>query len=160
MERSTALVVDASIAVKWFVPETDSLAALRIRESHMSGEVSLFAPDLLTYELANALRFKSSLTNNDIEAGIESLFNLDVALIAPTTRSISQAASLARTLDISIYDATYLVLARDLDCRLVTSDRALYEKARVHRSDRGVLLGDYLVGQEKEEGRSEGQNAL
>lgn len=59
MEKPTALVLDASIAVKWLVPEPDSL---KIRDAHVNEEVSLFAPDVLTCEVANALRYRSSLT--------------------------------------------------------------------------------------------------
>jgi predicted nucleic acid-binding protein len=84
MEKPTASVLDASIAVKWLAPEPDSPDALKIRDAHVNEEVSLFAPDLLTYEVANALRYRSSLTNNDLKAGIESLFQLDLTLIGPT----------------------------------------------------------------------------
>jgi predicted nucleic acid-binding protein len=152
VERQASLVVDASIAVKWLVPEADSLGALKIREAHAGREISLFAPDLLTYEVANALRYRSGLADNDIEEGIDSLFDLDLALIAPTPKSVSQAALLAKTMNTSIYDATYLVLARDLDCRFITSDNELYEKARNHDEDRAVLLKEYLAeqGEEKE----------
>ena len=49
------LVVDASVAAKWFVPETDSDKAVTLRNRHVEGGLTLMAPDLLIYEVANAL---------------------------------------------------------------------------------------------------------
>jgi predicted nucleic acid-binding protein len=42
-------VVDASVAVKWFVPEIHSAEALRL----LSSDCELLAPDLLPSELGN-----------------------------------------------------------------------------------------------------------
>ena len=147
MERSAAaLVVDASIAVKWFMPELDSPDAMRIRNAHANQQISLFAPALLTYELANALRFRSTLSDDDLEMAITSLFDLDLALIAPTEKSVADAAVLARTLDLTIHDATYLELAQNLDYQLVTSDKSFHDKVASSSSDnsqRVILLKDY-----------------
>lgn len=46
-------IVDASVAIKWFVEEPDSPAAHRLLETHRIGTTSLVAPDLLIYEVAN-----------------------------------------------------------------------------------------------------------
>ncbi len=146
MERPTTLVVDASVVVKWFVPETDTSEAVAIRDAHASQEISLFAPDLLVYEVANALRHRSDVAAVDVEAGIKALFELDLSLIAPTTASVSGAASLARMMDITVYDSTYLALARDLDCKLVTADRILHDKVvSVGKSTETILLKDYAT---------------
>jgi predicted nucleic acid-binding protein len=45
-------VVDASVALKWYVAETDSGAALGFLQQHQS---DLTAPTLLLTEFANAL---------------------------------------------------------------------------------------------------------
>ncbi len=103
MERSTALVIDASVTVKWIVPEQGSSYALKIRNAHVLQEISLFAPDLLTYEVANALRFKLDLREGDMKRAIESIFEVDLSLMGPTSQFISRAASLARAFDITIY---------------------------------------------------------
>ncbi len=42
--ESQNLVVDALIAVKWFVPEQDSEDALRLGDQHVKGGLTLFAP--------------------------------------------------------------------------------------------------------------------
>lgn len=43
------LVVDSSVAIKWFVSEDDSEDALKLRDRHQ-----LVAPDLLVAECVNA----------------------------------------------------------------------------------------------------------
>jgi predicted nucleic acid-binding protein len=47
----TCYVVDASVAVKWFVPEPHTQAALRF----LNGDHQLMAPDLLVPEIGNTL---------------------------------------------------------------------------------------------------------
>jgi predicted nucleic acid-binding protein len=156
MERPTALVLDASVVVKWFVPEADSPEALSIRDAHANQQISLFAPDLLVYELANALRHRPSLGGEDLKASLESFFEMDLALIAPTAKSASRGAALAKTFDLTVYDASYLGLAQDLDCRLVTSDETFCEKVLAvspDESSRVVLLKDYSKEQEKGAGQ-------
>ena len=51
------LVVDASVAVKWFVREEDSDAATFLRD----GRHEIFAPRLMATEIGNALRRKVTL---------------------------------------------------------------------------------------------------
>jgi predicted nucleic acid-binding protein len=129
MEREAApLVVDASIVVKWFVPEHDSASALKLRDAHKNGRITLFAPDLMPYELANALRYRAALSEADLKSAIESLFELDLTLITPSAKSISRTTSLARKLDVSVYDATYLELSETLECQVITSDGPFFEK--------------------------------
>ena len=45
------LVVDASVAVKWFLPEIDSDQALAL----LASDAVFHAPELLRLEIANAL---------------------------------------------------------------------------------------------------------
>ena len=49
------IVVDASVAVKWFVAEVDHAAALEV----LAASETLIAPDLIILETLNVLRRKS-----------------------------------------------------------------------------------------------------
>ena len=60
MAEEKILVLDASVAVKWFNPEPLRDKALEIRESFVEGKIQLEAPSLLPYELGNALRSATS----------------------------------------------------------------------------------------------------
>jgi predicted nucleic acid-binding protein len=53
-----SLVVDASVVVKWFVDEENSDKAIRIRDKYIDGEISVMAPDIIIFEVLNALYYK------------------------------------------------------------------------------------------------------
>ncbi len=49
------LVVDSSVAVKWFVPEPYSAEARRILDGYKNGTLSFLAPDLINPEVGNII---------------------------------------------------------------------------------------------------------
>ncbi|MEM4251417.1 MAG: type II toxin-antitoxin system VapC family toxin [Candidatus Bathyarchaeia archaeon] len=131
MERTPkGAVIDASVAAKWFIPEEDSDKASKIMRKYSDGRIDLYAPDLLIYEVANVLRYRSDVTNEILTRNVENLFKLQLNLIPPSTDIMSEAAARARALDLSIYDACYMVIAETLATNLITADTGLYEKCR------------------------------
>ena len=133
MARPEAAVVDASVAAKWFLPETDTGAALRLRERHVSGELRLVAPDLLVYEVANALRYHPRVGSERWSDHIEDLFALDIGFDPASETSMQGAVEAAFRLGVSVYDATYVALAERLDTAVYTADDHLLRAA----GDRG-----------------------
>jgi len=125
-----SIVIDASTALKWFVPEEDTEKAVKLRNRHVEGENTLFAPDLLTYEVANALKFRNDIIKEDLVKDIDALFNLDLELIVPSSEMIIKSMAIARKLDITVYDSIYLTLAETIGAYVVTSDEKLYEKTK------------------------------
>jgi predicted nucleic acid-binding protein len=132
------LAIDASIVVKWFVSEPDSDKAVRLRNAHVEGTTTLFAPDLLVYEVANALRYKPDLSAEDLESCVESLFALDLELIMPSSSLIATAVRSSRQRGITAYDGIYLSIAEAIGSYLVTADRSLHD--RVKRTGLAWLL--------------------
>lgn len=135
-------MIDASIVVKWFVPEQDSEQALKLRDGHAEGRLTLYAPDLLVYEVANALRYRADLAKGDLESDLEALFLFDMMIMTPSSNSISRAALKAMQYGITVYDAAYMELAEDIGSEFVTSDDKLRKKVGKTRSV--TLLQDYL----------------
>jgi len=134
------LVLDASAATKWFVEEEESSKALVLRDAHRDGRIVLTAPDLLVYEVANALNYNPKITNEQLTRAIRGLVDLDLDLLAPSAEYMAQTARLARKLSISTYDASYTALSELLGTSLVTADKKLYEKIR--RTIRVLLVRD------------------
>lgn len=120
----TRLAVDASVAIKWFVPEIHSEAALRILQKKRE----LLVPDLVWGEVGNILwkkRWREEITDQDARFVLQQLdrLNLDVY----SSQKLAETAwDLAGRLKRTFYDSLYLALAQSQACPLVTADRRLF----------------------------------
>lgn len=65
------IVVDSSVAIKWFVPQPNSIKAREILDAYQDGSLLLLAPDLIYSEVGNIVwkfqRFQG-LSQRDAEA--------------------------------------------------------------------------------------------
>jgi hypothetical protein len=119
-------IVDASVAVKWFVAETDSLVADELSASNHR----LFAPRLIVAEVANALARKAM-------AGLMSAAEACVYLrslphyfddVLAVDELMEPALENACAIRHPIYDLIYLEAARRLDAQLITADQKFTAK--------------------------------
>ena len=119
-----ALVVDASVVVKWFSAEGEAYVsqAVEIMEGHVGEAIGIIVPDLLYYEVANALVHKKALSDREIQLSMQSLFHLGLESFPVDADLIGMSAELARKLKITIYDACYAALARSESIPLVTAN--------------------------------------
>lgn len=131
-------VIDASVAVKWFSEEEGTNAALDLREEHINGLKTLMAPDLLLYEVCNALRFKPGFTGEMVGRAVGDLMDIQVDFIVPSRELAERSAELAIEYDVTVYDSCYLALSDLMGVKVYTSDRRFYEKAKA--SGRLVLF--------------------
>lgn len=125
------LVVDASVALKWVVPESASEHADRL----LAGDHDLAAPDLLATEAANALWKKvqrSELTAPDAREALDLLLHGGLTWHA-TRGLLPRALELACLSRHPVYDCVYLALADQLGAPLVTADASLAKVARARR---------------------------
>jgi predicted nucleic acid-binding protein len=119
----SAYVVDASIGVKWFMPEVHSEAARRLR----GAEAMLHAPMLFLLELNSVLCKlvrRGELTTREARALHREVSRLPVRLHADEPL-LPTAFDMSLELQHSLYDCMYLALALALDAQLVTGDRKL-----------------------------------
>jgi predicted nucleic acid-binding protein len=122
------LIIDASTAAKWFLEEDDSDKALRLRDAHIEGRVELTAPDLIIYEVANALNYSRKVSSEQLTARLQDLFDYDLDLVPPSPDYSARTVTTARELSVSVYDASYIALSDIIATNLVTADRRLHEK--------------------------------
>jgi predicted nucleic acid-binding protein len=118
------VVVDTSVAVKWFVDDTeDNVAEAReLLEAHRLGHTHVCAPAMLPVELINALLWKG-LGAGELTEVAEVLEGLRIALFSSDAASLGRAAAIATSERMTIYDALFPALASELGCVLVTADR-------------------------------------
>lgn len=115
------LVVDASVAVKWFVKEEGSDAAKLLRDARHE----ILAPRLMATEIGNALRRKTllgDLERNRAAELVEGIPHMPVSWIMDELLSV-YAVRLALLLNATVPDCLYLALAEVMEATLVTSDR-------------------------------------
>ena len=117
------VVVDASCAVAWFVPEAGSTAAERL----LASDSVLVAPDLLIVETMNALLRKQR--RREVSASLppeafETLSALRITLV-PLAPMLRDAVALSAKHRHSIYDCCYLLVAQRRGLPLATFDRRL-----------------------------------
>ena len=119
-----SLVVDASVAVKWYSAfgEPGISEAVDIMERHVKGELDLVVPDLLFYEVANALVHKKPLSEEKVKMAISSLFALHMHIAPVHTDLMTLSIKLARHGNITVYDACYAAVAQKFDLPLVTAN--------------------------------------
>jgi len=116
----TVKVVDASAVVALLFNETTREEIV----ARLHG-VSLAAPALIRYETANACLKKLRASPHEKRALLEafSLFNALSITLEPV--ELGDAITLAEKTKLSLYDASYLWLARALGAELVTLDEKL-----------------------------------
>ena len=131
MAQGEALVVvDASVAVKWFTREEFSDSAARLLAMHREGKVSLASPYLLTYEVANALRYNPGFGIQDVKRAVRALEGLQVSLFPPAGELMDISAEVAFTHGLSFYDSTYVALAMATKSTFYTADREVVKKVQ------------------------------
>lgn len=125
MERGEKIVLDAPLIVKWFSEEEGTEIALRAREHHISGDITIVAPDLLICELANALTHNPGFDKKDVKNAVRSIFEMELDLIWPNEELLSRAATHASDQGITVYDGCYVSLAEIMGLELFTADERL-----------------------------------
>ena len=114
------VVVDASIAYKWWdSKEKQSDLAKKILANE--GQ-RIVVPDLIIYELSNAWATKSKLSLSKIKVNLEDLASLNLEIINISFDLIEKVIAFSKKYKVSVYDATYAVLAKEKKCDLITAD--------------------------------------
>lgn len=138
------LVIDSSIAVKWFAAENDSDKALQILKDYQSERLSFFAPDLIYAEFGNIVwkkRIFQNLDSQDANFAIKEFKKISFTL-TPISLLFDDAYQIAVRYKRTFYDSLYLALARRENCGFVTADEKLVNAVRTDFPDI-ILLANW-----------------
>ncbi len=125
------IVVDASVSVKWFVPEPGADEAQQL----LRGPDKLIAPSLIRIEVFAALTRKVRLQEMDVEDARSACGLWRRALesgalsLVPDQPYLPHAIELAMELRHPLQDCVYLAVAEQNSAPLVTADPKFAERA-------------------------------
>lgn len=122
------LVIDASVAVKWFISEDRSSDAQRL----LSLDTDLLAPTSILYEIFHAL-WDAARTGRLPANRLPELADVvpsPFAALIPMEQLYAAAAGMAQSNNLPIYDCAYVALAQREHAELVTADERMFAVAR------------------------------
>jgi predicted nucleic acid-binding protein len=123
-----SVVVDASVVVKWILPEPGHERALRLLDLYQDEKLDLIAPHLLLAEVGNVLwkrQRRGEISRTVAQRCFQQLV-VDSPILLESPQVSASALELAMAHDRTVYDCTYLAWALEQRCDLVTADEKLF----------------------------------
>lgn len=122
------LVIDASVAGKWLLPEDDSDKAEALLVRWQEGRVGLLAPEIIYPEVANMLWKRTArglLSPDEVHKLYARFVQIDIPL-APMIELVGSALDVALEHRRPVYDALYVALSLGTGWDFVTADARLH----------------------------------
>jgi predicted nucleic acid-binding protein len=131
------VVVDASVAAKWFLPERGEALvdqALMLLDKYDKKEVRFVVPDLFYVEIASAIWKAVRVGRLARAIGDQALVLLTQREFAtvPSLKLLDKAFQIATAFERTVYDSLYVALAVQTDSQLVTADERLANSLAAH----------------------------
>jgi len=125
------LVLDASVAIKWFIKEDGDGRAKRLLKSLKSGSLEVYVPQIFFFEIGNVVSLHTEIPIESTNRFLEALFSIGLKTENVTEEYLEDVIKTSRHNRISAYDASYVTLARLLNTDLITADKKLKEKVNL-----------------------------
>ncbi len=138
------MIADASVVVKWYLEEEYSGEALRLRDDYISGLINIAAPELMPFEVVNAVKYsRRDVSLEKLKMIIESLSLYGFKLYRLKGEYALRTIEASVENDITIYDASYVGLAILLNTTLYTADEHLINKLKQRYRKHVKHIKDY-----------------
>ncbi len=136
-------VLDASVVLKWYVPEKSSDVAMRLKDQIEESSQLVAVPESFFLESSNALWKKSflvkELPSHDAKGILSRILDLPFYVIKDEILLL-KALDLALVYGVSVYDGMYLACALQSKAKLVTDDAALIRRLANSEMSKWVML--------------------
>lgn len=121
-------VVDASVALKWYIDESDAALADAVLER----SDAVIAPELIVAEVANAAW--NACRKGEITAAQQAWIAEDITTVLDRIEALRplavRASAIARAIDHPVYDCFYVALSEARNASLITADGRLLAKVQ------------------------------
>jgi predicted nucleic acid-binding protein len=122
--------LDSSVALKWFLSESDSDKAQRLRDDARAGIHELLVPDFFPVEVSHAVtraERQGQITSAEGASFVSDLLT-DLPDLHPSVPLVPRAYVLSSLYRQGVYDCVYVSLAEREGCHLLTADDKLVKK--------------------------------
>ena len=126
----TTVVLDASVAAKWFLPPGDETLleeALDLLGRYTKGEVRFIVPDLFWTEFGNILwkaTCQGRCSRGSAESALADMRNRNLPTFS-SLELLDNAFAIATKFGRTVYDSVYVALAVASKAHMVTADERL-----------------------------------
>ena len=130
---NTNIIIDSSVALKWFFPEEEyGSEALAIKKYFTERQTTISVPILFFYEVGNVLKscVKSSRVDSSKAKRAYEKFTYADFITYSSKELLKDAFEKSNKLDITFYDASYVVLAEYLKIPFYTADEKLLQESK------------------------------
>lgn len=139
------MVIDTSVVAKWIIPgEAWEQEARAVADDVVLGYVEANAPSLLLHELASVLAKAiraGKITLQDSLAALQSMKFIGINIHEINWDESVEIVKIAELTKLTIYDSTYLYLARKIEGALITADNEI--KTRGKAIAKIITLAEY-----------------
>ncbi len=135
--------LDSSVIIKWFSSsnENDLENALSLRNDIKKGLCIISVPDLLFYEIANALRYNPHFTETDVKDALQSIYDMEFNIVRTDKDIMLTAIDIAFNFKTTVYDATFLATSSRQNSIFITADYKFFD--RVKDYNKIIKLSDF-----------------
>lgn len=121
--KTKQIVVDSSVAVKWFnnKDEDNLKQANKILKDLEEKKIEIFMPEISKHEILNALLYKK-LSLSLIKTSLLTLYSMPIKFVPLDSDLATETVEIAYKNKITFYDACFLSLAKKLKGELVTDN--------------------------------------
>lgn len=125
-------VLDTSVVIKWYSQdnEADCEKADQLIAACKNGGLGLLIPDLLIYELSNALLKGKKFSCLQLKSALDHFHSLKIKAFSANHDLLDVAIQIASEYNLTVYDATYVALAQMKNCQLITANPKCFSKVK------------------------------
>jgi len=133
----TTFVIDAGIAVKWFLPPSNEQyaeSAFALLKRYVAGQVRFVVPDLFWAEVGNVcwkVARQGRWSQKDAQAAVSGIKKRNFPTVSALAL-LEDALAIATAFDRSVYDSLYIALALTTKSEFITADERLANAVAAH----------------------------
>lgn len=138
----TTYVLDTSVVVQWFQEKNElhNKNAKQILDDLVAGNINILISDQLALELLNALLVGKKSPPAETKFAIDKLFELPLNIVEINLPLLNITAELMLQYNMTSYDAYFLALAKQENCKLISDDQKSHGKIK---DEKIIMLEDY-----------------